>query len=714
MIPFIEQFVLANASLSYVLAFAASFGESVAFIGVFVPGTVIAVIAGFLSEQWPHIFHVEGLILLVALGAFLGNVTTYLIGRYYGPPLFSQQSFYLKRQYLVRAQEYFDAHGGKSLFGAQFLGPLRSIVPLVAGMAETSLPRFIAWSLPASIAWATAYVGIGYFFGASWEAVELWGTRLTIFIVGLVAFFVVNGLIGRFLVRHERQVRDVVASVARSVYTGFLSNEYVAAVLSRYPRLFRFLRARFSRRHILGLPFTIGMAASFLVLVYFLIVIHAVTTASPLVAIDERLFSAVVYIRDPALHHLMWLITNLAGPAAAGVVVGMMVYLLLEGRRYAAFAYPVGAALALLMDHGLKVLFERSRPDVVFALITEETASFPSAHALAAVLIYGFLGYLVVPHITRWRLKIGLTLSAIGIIFFVGFSRVYLGVHWPSDVIAGYLFGLWWLIVIVMSIALAERSFAPPSRPLGTTALRAVSSVLLIIMGFGAIVLFVRVQPLRVVAHGPAVVVSKIEAPSFSIEHLSLISRTTETLTGREQAPVNIVLVGTAEQVHRVFLESGWQLADPVSVTSVKTIVRATVENKAYPTAPFGPSFYEGRVQDLGYQQATSAQSVRERHHIRLWLAPLSYRDGTAVWVGSASFDEGVAYSPVLKFPTHRISPDIDRERDFVRASLLSSGYVRRYQSLRMVDPVLGTTASGSPFFTDGKAYVLWLDADPT
>ena len=99
-----------------VIVFFAAFFESVAFLGVFVPGTIIVLFSGFVAEQWPLAYDVRGLMIIVALGCFLGAAASYLVGRFYGPPFFSETSFYLKRRYLIRAQQYFAAHGGKNIF----------------------------------------------------------------------------------------------------------------------------------------------------------------------------------------------------------------------------------------------------------------------------------------------------------------------------------------------------------------------------------------------------------------------------------------------------------------------------------------------------------------------------------------------------------------------------------------------------------------------
>src|SRR3989344_6588684 len=313
MLEVIFNFFLTYPEVGYVIVFFAAFFESVAFLGVFVPGTIIVLFSGFVAEQWSLAYDARGLMVIVALGCFLGAVTSYLIGRFYGPPFFSETNFYLKRRYLIRAQQYFAAHGGKSIFSGNFLGPVRSLVPFVAGMSEMRYWRFLAWSAMSSSGWAFIYVGVGYFFGASWEAVQLWGTRLTIFLFGLALAILINWLVGRFLVSHERQVPAFLVSVGRSIVRGLAENEYIVSFTERHPRFFEFLRKRLSPYEILGLSFTLSVILSLVILSYLLALIHAVVVQCPLIALDSRLMGLVIFVRDPIINRLMLFVTNLAG-----------------------------------------------------------------------------------------------------------------------------------------------------------------------------------------------------------------------------------------------------------------------------------------------------------------------------------------------------------------------------------------------------------------
>lgn len=140
--------------------------------------------------------------------------------------------------------------------------------------------------------------------------------------------------------------------------------------------------------------------------------------------------------------------TALGGVVAiSGLTLLVIGYLLLDGRRRIALLIAAsiagGLVLSLLLKHG----FQRARPDLVPHGSVVATASFPSGHSMMAAIAYLTLGALLARTLARKRLKIFVLVSALVLTTAIGFSRVYLGVHWPSDVLAGWAGGACWAAV---------------------------------------------------------------------------------------------------------------------------------------------------------------------------------------------------------------------------------------------------------------------------
>jgi hypothetical protein len=154
--------------------------------------------------------------------------------------------------------------------------------------------------------------------------------------------------------------------------------------------------------------------------------------------------------------------------------------------------------------------------------------------------------------------------------------------------------------------------------------------------------------------------------------------------------PVNLVLMGTLQQLREAFAAAGWIEADPLGLTSSWRMVQAFVFNSPYPAAPFSTLYLFGRGQDIGFQKAID-DSPRKRHHIRFWALGIAHADetlGTAsfwlntdrppedarvYWVGAGTRDTGFSLTRLTYQVTHATASDTDVERDFIIAELTKS-----------------------------------------
>ncbi len=149
-------------------------------------------------------------------------------------------------------------------------------------------------------------------------------------------------------------------------------------------------------------------------------------------------------------------LTTLGGFAVLTLITTIaVIFLLLTGKKGAAGLAVLSIGGGTLLSSGLKLLFERPRPDLVPHGVEVYTASFPSGHATMTAIAYLTLGALLMRVVKGRRLKIFVMGTAAAIVLIVGMSRVYLGVHWPTDVLAGWSVGfawasLWWMVAAVL------------------------------------------------------------------------------------------------------------------------------------------------------------------------------------------------------------------------------------------------------------------------
>lgn len=156
---------------------------------------------------------------------------------------------------------------------------------------------------------------------------------------------------------------------------------------------------------------------------------------------------------NPNLDNLMLFITNLGNPSTVVIVAGVNI-LLLWWRRYReeAKVFVLACSGALILNTGLKLFFSKPRPELWHRLISEKSFSFPSGHALGSIVLYGFIAYELATHYPHFA-KVIYSLTVI-FIAAIGISRLYLGVHWPTDIIAGYGVGFLWLMICITMLKL--------------------------------------------------------------------------------------------------------------------------------------------------------------------------------------------------------------------------------------------------------------------
>lgn len=177
--------------------------------------------------------------------------------------------------------------------------------------------------------------------------------------------------------------------------------------------------------------------------------------------------------------------------------------------------------------------------------------------------------------------------------------------------------------------------------------------------------------------------------------------------------PLNLALIGTAEQLAAAMVAAGWDPVDPTSLRTGMRIAEDVLINRPYPDAPVSNLFVWGRRQDLAFEQPLGV-SPRHRHHVRFWRSPAVDHRARHLWLGAATFDRGVGFSHDTWQITHHIDPDIDAERDKVIADLR--------QAERLADlhyaPGIGATqhgrnGGGDPYFTDGRMATGILASEP-
>lgn len=225
-----------------------------------------------------------------------------------------------------------------------------------------------------------------------------------------------------------------------------------------YPRVQRFIAARLTPGEELGLHFTIGVVLMLAAAWVFGGIAEDVVDAEEITILDQWLAQWFHARATPGFTQAMLLLThvhNTAGMLVMTAVAG--IYFYLHRARYWLLALILTVPGGMLLNVMLKHIFQRTRPSLDNPLLTLATYSFPSGHTVAATLFYGFIAaYLVCRH-GRWKTRALIVAAACLMVALVGLSRMYLGVHYLSDVLAAIAEGCGWLAVCITGVSTLRR-----------------------------------------------------------------------------------------------------------------------------------------------------------------------------------------------------------------------------------------------------------------
>jgi membrane-associated phospholipid phosphatase len=232
----------------------------------------------------------------------------------------------------------------------------------------------------------------------------------------------------------------------------------VARLRSRYNRQLLWLRRRLTPGEYLGLHLTLGLLAAAGCLWIFGRLAEDVVSNDPLLGVDQTAATAIHELRTPALTAFFLIVTALGSIEAIALVslVGAVVFGV--WRRWLLFGTWViatGGSVVLILL--LKALFARPRPYFEQPMLLETYYSFPSGHAMEAVVLYGMLAYFAMLALRTWRARAAVVFGTSLLILLIGFSRIYLGVHYFSDVVAGFAAGGVWLSTCITAMGFVRR-----------------------------------------------------------------------------------------------------------------------------------------------------------------------------------------------------------------------------------------------------------------
>ena len=599
-----------HPTLALVAVFAGALLESVVLVGFVVPGSLMVFGGGVLIglqvlDPWP-------IASAAIIGAALGDGFNFWLGRRYHDRL---RQVWPLRNYpdlLDRGQAYFVENGGKSVFLGRFIGPLRAIVPVVAGMSDMSVLRFAIVNLLSAVAWGIVHMLPGALFGASLQLAGAVSTRLLALLAGVVAAV----WLAMALLRLAQRSAVSVLSRQRD-----LAVAWAARRNGLLPGVTRSLLdpAR---------PESIGLLVAAAVLLggawLFLRILKDVVSHDPLVHFDEVVFATLQALRTGWGDRAMIFATGL-GSAPVVITVVAAVSAVFAGKRcWRTLAYwlaGIGFAQALVWV--LKLTLSRARPMALYDGI--DRYSFPSAHAATSIVLYGFLAFIITLG-KPYRTKLAVTLAAAMLIGLVSFSRLYLGASWLSDTLASLGLGSAWVALLGITYVQHAHDEHVPARAASLVALAA------LLLATAAVFATRDSTDARYAQAASAEPALLAEWKSDGWQQLP--GRRTE-VGGDVDEPLSLQWAATPDAIEQMLLSDGWHR--PPAWWSKSVLLWLL------PTTPIAqlallPKLHHGEPQVLSFVKELDAST---RLVVRLWAT--GYRvaeSGDAavpLWIGAVT-----------------------------------------------------------------------------
>jgi hypothetical protein len=214
------------------------------------------------------------------------------------------------------------------------------------------------------------------------------------------------------------------------------------------------------------------------------------------------------------------------------------------------------------------------------------------------------------------------------------------------------------------------------------------------------------------VSTATAVVAKQVSVPEFPQNLIDSIPRRVNDPDGALGDRVNFVLIGSQDQVQSALKLAGWTAVDRSDKDALVRGLFASFSKEAYVSMPMSELRLFGRAQDFGYAQADPLRVIASRHHFRIWKAPFEFA-GQPVWAGAGTHDIGFDRDQRNNGITHKIDPNTDGERDYIRDSLMQTGMVVKTGYITPPNPILkANAATGAEFTSDGRTLLVYLAAE--
>ncbi len=584
--------------------FAVAFCDALVILGIAVPAVPILFAVGTLVG----LGLVDGTyaIICAGLGALFGDGVSFVVGHYYGDRLKRLWPFSRHPDWLASGETFFKRHGLKGIIIARYVGAVRPFVPAIAGMLRMPVRQYLPASAIASMSWGAAFVVPGWIFGASIDLFAAIAGRLAIvlaiLLVVLMAIYFGVTLAYRWFAPRT---------------TSLL--ERALAWSHRHPVLGRFSEALIDPNR----PESASLALLAMLLIaagwaFFSLLVMLAGQGEPL-PLDLAVHHALFGLRTPLADHLMAMLAALGDwQVLAPASTLVFAWLLWRRRRIAAWHWLAAIGFGMALVAALGFLLDVPKPPATTAVAG---FSFPSGPVTMATVVYGFFAVLIAREMPGRKRAWPYSLAGL-LVALIGFSRLYFGAHWLTDVLGGALLGMGWIALLGIAYRRrVTRSFWV--RPIATLFFVA---VLIAGLWHGT-----QSAPETLARFDPPEMREDIASTDWWREGWKQLPTRRNEFRNRTAWPLNVQYAGSLPTLRTRLREAGFEMSESASW---KALLRTLDKDATAETLPILPASHNGRADALLMSRPGKEAGTRDVLH--LWPAPLRLQPGNVpVWQGT-------------------------------------------------------------------------------
>ena len=586
--------------------------ESLPIVGLLIPGGIILIVAG-VATAW-HVFNFYEIWIICSIAGLIGDLVSFYIGRRLKLSNQVKRTF-LKPEYLDRAETFEKRWGSLGVVSGRFFGVMRSVVSVVAGTTKMSWLRFIILSCLGSVLFSLVHVGFGYLAANAWQTISSWSSRLGLVLLLFAISVIILWWFKGFLVRQGRELKLLVATLAKRSFERIVTSLFWHWLRKKLRFFTDIFERRFSPNRFKGLPLlSLLICIIACISLTWWIGVAGLNPDSFWFGLDERLRSIVILFSDYRLAVAAFLIT-VFGSTEFIIVASLFLsfWLILEHRKSQIIGLWIAVGGSILSGVLIKLVFAKPRPDPTFYF--ENFYAFPSLHATLSTALLMYFAYYAIKAYPRWSRNISLVLAMSFMAITIGFSRIYLGVHYPSDVVGGWLLGLAWFIVgIIFQRLLAYKE--KPRRLSRRFKIWTISSIVLLLFSFYINQTFSRGVLKNFYYSLPALIAQRSD---INLDKVDSWPPFTENWRGGRLRPISALIFSNEKNIRDGFINTGWEERSKPDLPNLLNAGTDILLKRDSANGPVRPRFWHNNSNDFAFVKRISDNGTVYEYSARLW-----------------------------------------------------------------------------------------------